>query len=315
MEYFCGSKEDYLVYLSRKGEGKAPYIDPDGTYIASDSEFYKKLIDFLMAADDTWSYRLKSEYVAGNLQPAGIWVEEKDNSKPFMYLRSDQFGFSAPQNKGTWNEKYPYASLLHFGGKEKENFVADCVWDTRTLGGSFLWPLACAGNRWKSMYNLFRGVRGYIEDRVDLTLYEIKCFYDVLEENQDSTDQMICGQLTSEGHILLRYIDNIEICKWLKHFQSFKGYIDHFCFQPFVDEQYQIIDIMKAELTLDKEEYGFTTGSPILNSDTVKQYREQKEERIKSIKNPEKLRQILLNVRAMTRRRTNEMEKRILNSD
>lgn len=53
-------------------------------------------------------------------------------------------------------------------------FLANYVYKTRTLGGSFLWPKSLC-----STYNKSRGIRNYIEDRVDLTLLEIKHIYEI----------------------------------------------------------------------------------------------------------------------------------------
>lgn len=323
MRHFCGEKEIYLEYLKQKMQGKEPdmgsdeiYIDPDNTYQNSDCEFYNKLVDVLMKqrkAGDAWSYSLHG-YTAGNERPAGIWVEDPASSEPVLYLRSDQFGFSAPKKEGSWDERYPYASFLNLGGEE--SFVADCVWDTRTLGGSFLWPLIDAarcgknGESWKvwdSRYNMHRGVGSYMEDSVDLTLYEIKCFYDLTKQHPDWNDEILCEKLTDAGGLLLNYADHMRICKWLRHFQDFKGYVESFCFHPFVNERYEIVDITEAKLTWeDGDGYGFALDVPVLNGESVKDYRASK--RIRNIKDAKKLRQVLTNVRSMTVRRTKQME-------
>lgn len=82
----------------------------------------------------------------------------------------------------TYNRDWLHFNLELDGEKE---FVAECIWDVRTLSGCFLWPLIRIGNPWKSMYNIYRGVRSYIEDRVDLTLYKIKSFYDMIKKYPD----------------------------------------------------------------------------------------------------------------------------------
>lgn len=310
MRYLCGNKAEYSKYLERTQPRSDQYIDPDGTYKDRDSVFYNGLVNFLMARekpDAAWSYSVHS-YTAGNECPAGIWVER--HSEPVLYLRSDQLGFSAPhglpEKSRTWNQrKFPYAAVLSLGGEA--DFVADCIWDVRTLGGSFLWPLTY-GRNWRSWYNIYRGANSYIEDSVDLTLYEIKSFYDLVEKKPDMSNEMLCKQLTDERYLLLRYSDKMKICEWLKHFNDFKGYIDELCFQPFVDDQYQIIDIAKAELTMDEmDKYGFTDDAPVLSRESVDDYRRSK--RIASIKDRKRLEQVLNNVRIMTVRRTNEMEK------
>lgn len=313
MEYFCGDIKEYIKYLEGKSWHRQ-YIDPDTTYGDLYSPFYRKLIDFLMTRkmEDNWKYRLCSDYSNNNKTPTGIWVNNSDNSKPILYLRSDQFGFSAPQEKSrAWNSKYPYALYLNLGG-EKE-FVAECIWDVRTLGGCFLWPLIRIGNQWKSMYNIYRGVRSYIEDRVDLTLYEIRRFYELIEKYPDKSNQAISERLTDEGYILLRYRDKEEICEWLRHFNNFKGYVEYFCFRSFVNSQYQVIDISKSKLSCDENSKdGFTSRGSILSKELVNGYRTLKQERIGAIKNKRDIEQILINVKNMTIRRTKCMEAELL---
>ncbi len=317
MEYFGGDRDEYLRYLER-GTEKDSYIDPDKTYGDVHSAFYNDLVDFLTIIetekkmDNRWSY-VYSGYVKGNEQPAGIWVRDANSLKAVLYLRSDQFGFSAPSGKKrvrAWDESHPYGLFMRLRGEK--SFVADCIRDTRTLGGSFLWPLFHGGRNWYSKYNCQRGVNAYIEDRVDLTLYEIKCFYDLIEENPDMDDQTICEQLKKKGCLLLRYVDKLEICTWLKHFKTFKEYVDAFCFQPFVDDKYQIIDITKAELAWDEKEkmkYGFNTDIHVLSPEEVDSFRESK--RIASMKDSKSLRQVLLNVRLMTVKRTYKIEEMV----
>lgn len=189
MQYFGGDRDGYLRYLTKEGQGADAYIDPDRTYVDAGSGFYNGLVDFLTVreaekkTDDRWSYRLHSEYVKGNGQPVGIWVRDAKIPGEVLYLRSDQFGFSAPNGKKrvrAWDKRHPYASFIELDGDK--SFVADCVRDTRTLGGSFLWPLFHGGRNWQSVYNLRRGARSYIEDSVDLTLYEIRRFYDLIKK-------------------------------------------------------------------------------------------------------------------------------------
>lgn len=184
------------------------------------------------------------------------------------------------------------------------------------LGGGFLWPLIDAvrcgknGESWKvwdSRYNMHRGVGSYMEDSVDLTLYEIKCFYDLMEQHLDWNDEILCEKLTDAGCLLLNYTDHMRICKWLRHFQDFKGYVESFCFRPFVNERYEIVDIAEAKLIWeDGDGYGFALDVPVLTEESVRSYRASR--RIRSSQDAEKLRQILTNVRTMTVRRTKQME-------
>lgn len=316
MEYFCGDKkEEYTKYLGKEKPWCSQYyIDPDGTYKNSASPFYKKLVGFLILMEkkfnDNWEYSFHHKYTKNNENPNGIWVSDSNNPKPILFLRSDQFGFSAPREENrAWNSKYPYASFLNLGG-EKE-FAAKCIWDMRTLGGSFLWPLIDETSKdkkcWRSKYNMNRGVRSYIEDSVDLTLYEIRSFYNLIEKYKNENNKMISKRLTAEGYILLQDNDNEKICEWLRHFENFKAYVEYFGFRPFVDDEYQVIDITKSTLPYDeKGKDGFTCGYSILSEETVEGYRMSK--RIETIEDKEKIKQILINVRNMTLRRTIYME-------
>lgn len=95
-----------------------------------------------------------------------------------------------------------------------------------------------------------------------------------------------------EGYLLLKYKDNEEICEWLRHFKNFEGYVDHFCFRSFVDDQYRVIDIIKTKLVYDENvNYDFTIGCSILSKELVDGYRMSKQEKIETIKDKEKIKQ------------------------
>ncbi len=157
---------------------------------------------------------------------------------------SDQFGFSAP--KIILN--HPYDIYLQKCKKAKlskdkaiEN-VINWVMVSRTIGGSFLWP----DDIWEP-YNRVRGTRSYIQDRVDLTLLEIKHYLD----NQENV----------EGDIL-KVKDNSHGQKWLADFASFEDYVDYFYLNPFVTEEiinnkkhYKIYDIVHSNIVLNKFKY------------------------------------------------------------
>ncbi len=83
--------------------------------------------------------------------------------------------------------------------------------------------------------------------------------------------------------------------------------MESFCFRPFVNERYEIVDITEAKLSWeDGDRYGFALDVPVLNGDSIKNYRASK--RIRNIKDAEKLRQMLTNVRSVTVRRTKQVE-------
>lgn len=112
--------------------------------------------------------------------------------------------------------------------KVEREQVADWIIASRTIGGSFLWP-----EEFYKKYNLSRGGkinsknRFYIQDRVDLTLWEIYYWYN---KNKIST-------------IMTRVRDEQakeDLKKWLSHFKDFETYIEFFCFETFVSKEKSI---------------------------------------------------------------------------
>ena len=106
--------------------------------------------------------------------------------------------------------------------------VADWIISSRTLGGSFLWPFS-----FYETYNMRRGgtIKSnrshYIQDRVDLTLWEIYYWYN---KNKKST-------------IMTRVRDEQakeDLKKWLSHFKDFETYIEFFYFEAFVSKEKSI---------------------------------------------------------------------------
>lgn len=219
-----------------------PYQDPDSKMTNSE-EFYKTLKTFLKAQEKSFQ---EKKLLTGNfvytfdiLSHPYIKVEEVDkdgNHQPLFYLKSDQFGFSAPSQE----KNHPYDSYIE-KSENKNNAitnVAKWIYESRTIGGSFLWPLEVNSDEKpidNPPYNIARGgscKRGtYIEDRVDLTLLEIKT---VLEG-------------AKEKCILANYINkNKNLERWLNHFKvekssesPFTTYVDFFCFNAFVIEDKQ----------------------------------------------------------------------------
>lgn len=164
-----------------------------GTGEAWNEEFPKKLPVF---ADD------KDEGKYGGLKkdPKKILVYElnedgsiKDPEGPYLRLSSDQLGFAAInyalyQYPKTYlfNLRRPLYRLFNLAleleeGKSKtiNKFISEFIDYTRTLGGAFLWPTnhVQSGNT-NPIYNVKRGVGSYIEDRADLTLLEVKCYFE-----------------------------------------------------------------------------------------------------------------------------------------
>lgn len=272
---------EYLVKAvndCQKGEPKSTYLysDPDGTWKNENSVFYHKLEKFLKNQEESLNineeYKWTYKFVYQKGKVGGIYVFDNENNKennkekePVLILRSDQFGFSVPRNENTIKQKYPYGDYLLTTDlnlpKEDSNSievkskkVAEWVWNTRTIGGSFLWPITETSNGNRSLYNMKRGVGDYIQDRVDLTLLEIKEFYDLYTEYKNYED---IKRHMMDGMILLKEADGEKIFNWLSHFQSFENYVKFFCFEEFIEQrekQIDIVDIARSNLIENKKE-------------------------------------------------------------
>lgn len=209
------------------GQGKL-YVDPDGSYKKNKSHlFYIHLADFLNKRESELADKLKEkfEYEFDEDYPGGIKVKVQE--KVLFKLRSDQFGFSAPQK----DKLHPY--MMHLTNKnyseEAIDKVIDCIIYSRTIGGSFLWPLNKDGNM--TSYNRSRGgtvfYGSYIQDRVDLTLLEIKHAY-----NYATSVDEYCNDILYKVY----YNENEYIRLWLEHFVNFETYVEFFMMEPFIGE-------------------------------------------------------------------------------
>lgn len=261
---YCGDEKSefiqlYSSYLKNKC-GKDIYRDPDKKYKDNtNNSFYSNLVEllniqenkFLTKNDEKWQYRLIEGVNApdktGFLKPPSI--EVLCGNRTVLYLRSDQFGFSAPKGKINFSrnkKKYPYDEyLIKAKADDKYEKVADWIWKTRSIGGSFLWPInpyeskkanERAKVKWQSKYNVKRGVQSYIEDRVDLTLLEVKHYYEHLNKNFGK----FCKDEYSYPNDILYTTEltvNESMNIWLGHFHTFENYIDFFILKEFVKEE------------------------------------------------------------------------------
>lgn len=293
---YCGDIEKYKKYL--KGEEKrSGYIDPDITYTDSNSEFYEKISCFLnkqeerlakrMKSKKQWTYKVVSNYTEGNEIPVGIMVEEGAEK---MYLRSDQFGFSALDGKyingNKWHVlKNPYAKYW-YDSKEKNKYdnIAKWIWSTRTIGGSFIWPIRKCGRNWQSMYNTLRG--RWLQDRVDLTLLEVKRYY---ESNGKNTKDILYTSELSKKESKMK--------EWLAHFGTFENYIDFFMLTSFVVK-------VKSEVKCEYIPRNILTGDVLTEEDEIK----GKDGKMQDL-NAEDLCNMLNNVSDWTLNRSTYMEK------
>lgn len=251
--------ESYFSLSSVKSTVRTRYCDPDTTYKKGcNHHFFEQLTQFLNKREEEfWNSpdsKLEKKYKycfkersrkkdCEKCKPRrrcedceeGIEVFENNcecNKKRIFFLRSDQFGFSAP----TKGRDYPYDLYLMKSENKDDALkqVVDWIAFSRTIGGSFLWPTP-----FYQSYNLSRGGKisspkeYYIQDRVDLTLWEIYYWYNKKEKSTKMT--------TVRNK---KAADALE--KWLSHFKNFKTYIDFFCFEDFVNEKGYPINILNG---------------------------------------------------------------------
>lgn len=269
------------------------YIDPDNK---KNEEFYRELSNFLNASRISRKNNKILSFEANEAPYGMITVYYKgQNGKEYGFrLHSDQLGFSAVPCI-YFRNNYPLSRYLEMQKnkldkrKNKSNkatdavadFLAGYVYTTRTLGGSFLWP-----ESWYKAYNMSRGNGSYIEDRVDLTLLEIKHIY----KFRELENQLIYGK----DHLLKQY-KNQYADKWFGFFDSFEDYVDFFMFNDFVEDistngkkEYMPINILTGKR--------FKTDYPGYEMDTLKDIKEYK------------LKEMLERVRDMVANRTKKME-------
>lgn len=269
------------------------YIDPD---YKKNKEFYRELSNFLNASRISRKNNKILSFEANEAPYGMITVHYKgQNGKEYGFrLHSDQLGFSAVPCI-YFRNNYPLSRYLEMQKnkldkrKNKSNkatdavadFLAGYVYTTRTLGGSFLWP-----ESWYKAYNMSRGNGSYIEDRVDLTLLEIKHIY----KFRELENQLIYGK----DHLLKQY-KNQYADKWFGFFDSFEDYVDFFMFNDFVEDistngkkEYMPINILTGKR--------FKTDYPGYEMDTLKDIKEYK------------LKEMLERVRDMVANRTKKME-------
>lgn len=256
------------------------YIDPD---YKKNEDFYRALSDFLNAANSHRKNKLSFEaYETPDEMISVYYNKGKKGEKKYFSLQSDQLGFSAVP----WiyfSTKYPLSRYFEMQkNKEAAQFLAEYVLTTRTLGGSFLWPETL-----HEQYNKYRGIRSYIEDRVDLTLLEIKHIYEIRKWEK---------LLPYGGDILFQSCKNNDAQTWFGFFKSFEDYVDFFEFNDFVEnisktskKEYMPINILTGK--------AFETDYPRRQTDVLKEIEDEKQ-----------LKAMLERVRDMVAKRTKKME-------
>ncbi len=331
-----------------------PYYDPDGSDKRKmrTCSYYWELTQFLNKRE-IWLERgrvgeTRYKYIAPNnckkpeeVEKKGqekgsdtneIIIKGKNNEEKFR-LKSDQFGFSVGEKKREEIfDKHPYGYLCKLVEKEKKEekdrvygVIAECIYHTRTLGGGFLWQVDAGTQNGIYEYNSGRG-KPYIEDRVDLTLLEIKHLFDWIElempeENAQKKEAVDLfnriGDETKNG--LYAKVKKCkerpgvsEYIKWLLHFGTFENYIKFFCFDEFVDSKYKTwmpFDIMESKLVWNDKSKSLSWDKVVFLEDPTK-YKQRKKY---SVYHPDRtaaeLEQMIENVRIMTLARSYRMQK------
>ena len=256
------------------------YMDPDKK---ESIDFYNDLSDFLNAA--SCEHRKDLLFKANGLSKKGIMVYRKKDKKEYFTIQSDQLGFSAVP----WiyfSTKYPLSRYFEMQkNEEAAKFLTDYVLATRTLGGSFLWP-----ESWHRDYNMRRGIGSYIEDRVDLTLLEIKHYFEYRELVDKKNFKF------SKDRLFVHY-KKTDAQTWFGFFDSFEDYVDFFLFNDFVDKDKQ---------TKEYTPINILTGAPF-----DKDYLNYKTNTLKEIEDEKQLKAMLDLVMRKVKTRSENMEKLI----
>lgn len=250
-------------YRSVLNGGK--YVDPDCREDI-DTPYYNFLTEFLRKRESESNYKNKYSFIPPKLAKLTSDSEKKikdndkykivvkQNDELLFRLTSDQFGFSGDEyvyQQSYGHLKYPLARINYLSKNESIderkrilNKLINYVKNTRTLGGSFIWPTPKKSEGFRnSKYNMSRGVGSYIEDRVDLTLLEIKHALDGEYHKSQHKDDILYAL----------YIKNTDgIRTWLDHFETFEKFVDYFMFNNFI-ENGMLINILTGKAICEEE--------------------------------------------------------------
>lgn len=267
-----GFEEDYKNVLEGK-QYKGLYIDPDTVAnMSMATPFYNMFTEFLNKREQSYEKKfiflppkkakLTTNEEIGEHELDCTKITVLSDGEVIFRMTSDQFGFSAGEGIYKSHDdsfessldkcyKYPLSKINCLSRRNKNsqqrqyiiNKLINYVKYTRTLGGAFVWPLNKDGNR-NSEYNRDRGILYHLEDRVDLTLLEIK---HALDGEYDK------GKYTYDKLFKLYKKDTNRIRTWLSHFKSFDEYVKYFRFDNFV-KQGMPINIITGD-TLCEDDY------------------------------------------------------------
>lgn len=250
-------EKEYLELLTTK-KATGIYIDPDCRNDVGKTSYYTDLTWFLKSQEKKYASlysflaprKVSGEDDKSNKNADDYKITVIKNGKALMRLTSDQFGFNAAETIYN-SDKYPLARLLNSPPEDRsleevKQFIVTYVKNTRTIGGAFVWPLPLEGRR-ICLYNTNRGIKGYLQDRVDLTLLEIKHVFD---KGYDE------GRYKSDLLYSLYCNEKTQLKEWFQHFNSFAEYIEYFMLEPFVNNvkgQMMPINIIRDE-PIDEED-------------------------------------------------------------
>lgn len=248
-----------------------------------------------------------------------VWCCEAGKPKPLFLLTSDQFGFSANEEIFTKNinakSYYPLVELLKNAEESERDktikFISEYVKSTRSIGGSFVWPVNMTWNenKWEgkrtSYVNQRRGVNSFVEDRVDKTLWLIKEFYSCYNSSKEMERDAVIEAYNKHHSILLaEKTDKSQVYKvydWLAHFGTFETYVEYFKFDDFVDKnnEYRIYDITK-DLSEDIDDKYLNEDKNEMTERTINNFIEKKDKKA--------LKKMLINIRSRTLERSKKMQ-------
>lgn len=243
------------------------YIDPDNK---KNDKFYSDLSNFLNAARISRKNNKILSFEA-NEAPYGmitVYYKDKYGNKQHFTVHSDQFGFSAVPCI-YFRKNYPLSRYFEMQKNKSDKdpdaiaeFIANYVYTTRTIGGSFLWPETL-----HEQYNKHRGNGSYIEDRVDLTLLEIKHYFEYRELDDKKNFKY-------SGDILFSRYKIPDAQTWFGFFDSFEDYVDFFMFNDFVDKDKQTKEYTPINILTGK---AFETDYPGYKTNTLKEIEDEKQ--------------------------------------
>lgn len=129
----------------------------------------------------------------------------------------------------------PSRSWAKEKGKMSEEEIGEMLVACRTIGGHMLWPV-----HKNPTINTSRGGKNKLYDRIDLTLYEIKCFY------EDINREKVFTYKNKDGLWVLLKEEDTDERIFFNKFESFNKFIDAFYLNSFVTEKYEVKSLARS---------------------------------------------------------------------